>query len=494
MEPPPSSTATATAEAPNSTPQERPAYVVWALAWPAVALNSLQVVNNLLDSVFIGSLEVAALTALGGSTNVVFLLFNIAAAVGVASTALVSRAYGAGDRRQFIEANRQCLSLSLVGGLVVALFGSAIAPFAARLFLPASDHRAIVLMGQYLGIYCLGLPAMFIIQSLAGALRGIGDTKSPMVISGIQIVLHIALNLLLIFPTRHVEIPAAVFGRPYELLVPGADLALRGAGMALAGSAWVSAILYALWSSRTPLGRAWGHLLPKWSWVVRIVRIAAPASLMSVVRVTSLMAFMLVLREVPNGSLAIGSIRVSFAIESIAFMPAFGLAIAATTIVGQSLGMKRPDRAERLGWLASHHAGVVSAVVSIPLFIWALPAANLVLPNKPEVALIVAHYLQYVCATEVLFGYGMVLTGAIQGAGDTVRPFWITTLSMWGLRAPLSVFLALASGATFLGMLVPFGFRMGADGCWLSMSITQAVAAIMAMVVFKQGKWKQQKV
>jgi putative MATE family efflux protein len=447
--------------------------VVWALAWPAVALNSLQVLNSLLDVFFVSHLPKAALAAQGGSTTMIFLMFSLAMALGTASTALVSRAYGAGKVEEFRTACRKCLSLAILAGFVFMAISMALANPAARLFLPAEDAEAIRLMTLYFSAFSAGLPALYLIQTLAGALRGIGDTKSPMVISGIQILLHIGFNYLLIFPPREV---------PGGITIPGFGLGLLGAGIAMALSAWLSAIAYVAFSGRTPLGEAWRITVPELQWVVRILRIALPAALMAVLRVGSLAVFVLVLSRVPNGSDAIGAMRVGFAIESIMFMPAFGLSIAASALVGQSLGMGKPDRAERLGWVASHQAALVILALVVPIFIFApMIAEGLMGADKPEMVAQAINLIRWLCVTEIGFAYAMVTIGAMQGAGDTVRPMWITIIALWGLRVPLAWLLALPLG-------------MGATGAWISMSLTQAIQGALAVWMFKQGKWKEREV
>lgn len=444
---------------------------VWALAWPAVALNSLQVVNMLLDTAFVGRLGRASLTAVGGSTNVMFLMFSVAMAVGTSSTALVSRSFGANKKQRLNAANRQCLSVAWLAGLLSMLVALGLAPIAANLLLPPDAKEAIVLMVRYLTAYAFGLPAIAFIQALAGSLRGIGDTKSPMVVSGVQILLHITLNYTLIFPPRTLQVGAWV------VRVPGADMGLVGAACALSISAWVAAAIYLLWTLRTPLDRAWLPVWPRRRWTHRIVAIGAPAALMSVVRVASLWMFTYALKLVPNGDAAIGAMSAGFRIESIMFMPAFGLSVAAGALVGQSLGMRRPDRAERLAWVASHSAGVVIGVMSVFVFLGAPFIAGALVPKDHVTAGIIADFLRYICLTEVLFGYAMVLIGAMQGAGDTVRPMWIAIIAMWGLRVPMAFFFAL-------------GLRMGASGAWLAMSLTQAVQGVLTIVLFRRGDWK----
>lgn len=450
---------------------ERLSRVLWQLAWPVVALNSLQVVNTLLDRSFIGHLDRASLTAQGASMNVMFLLFNIAAALATGATALVSRAFGAREISECREAARQSVSLSFYTGVMMALVGAAFTPWIAHSILPRGDQAAMQAMILYLGAYIFGLPAIYVVQSLAGALRAVGDTKSPMWISGLQILLHILLNFVLIFP------PRTILGVP----VPGLGLGLTGAGWALSISAWVAAIIYVVYSGRTPLGRCTVFRLPALPWVRRILRIANPAAVMSMLRVGSLTAFTLVLRDVPNGSAAIAAMSIGFAIESIMFMPVFGFSMAAAALVGQSLGMKKPDRADAIAWLAGRYSAVIVLALVAPIFIFAEPIAYALVGDKPDVIQEAVSLIHWLCATEVGFSYAMVMIGAMQGAGDTQRPLWITVISLWGLRVPLAWLLA-----------IPLGF--GALGGWIALSVTQALQGLMAVIVWKQGRWRTQRV
>jgi putative MATE family efflux protein len=450
---------------------EHPSRTVWGLAWPAVALNSLQVVNTLLDRFFIGHLTLSAFTALGGALSVTFLTFSIAMALATGATAIVSRAFGAGNQAEYQEASRQSFGMAWMCGIIVGGLTIVLSPLLSKALLPTDDQDAVRLMTGLLIAFGAGLPAIFVIQTLAGSLRGIGDTRSPMVISGIQILLHIVLNVLFIFPTRQM----------YGITVPGLGMGVIGAGTALATSAWVSAIVYSIYCGRTPLGQAASLHIPAKRWVSRILKIAVPAATMAILRVLSLFAFSVVLKYVPNSSVAIATLPLAFGIESIMFMPSFGLAMAASALVGQSLGMKDPDRAERLGWVASHHGAIVTLALSVPIFIFAPEIAGTLAGGKPALIAESALFLRWLCVTEVLFAYAMVMIGAMQGAGDTVRPLWITVFSLWGLRVPLAYVLA-------------FPFGMGSLGAWIAMSFTQAVQGILCIILYRKGAWKTKEV
>ena len=464
---------------------ENAARVVWALAWPAVALNSLQVVNSLLDRGFIGHLTEAALTAHGCAMNVMFLMFSLAMALATGATALVARAFGAGDAGEYRMAARQALRIAIIGGFLVAAITAISARTVAHALIPADDEAAMIEMARFVLAYAVGLPAIWVVQILAGSLRGIGDTKSPMVISGVQILMHILLNFVLIFPTRQFA----------GITIPGAHLGLVGAGLALSSSAWLASIAYILYAVKTPLGALFSFALPDWGWVVRILRVAIPAATMALLRVFSLTAFTLVLKVIPNGSIAIGSMSSGFAIESVMFMPAFGLSMAAGALVGQSLGMKKPERAERLAWTAAHHGALVTLCLCIPIYFGAQFIAQTLLGDKVQMIAQAVLLLRYLCVTEVFFAYAMVMLGAMQGAGDTKAPMWITAICLWGVRVPFAIIFALPTGFKLAGAIaLPIGLGMGASGAWIAMSLTQAMQGVMAVLLFRRGGWKHKKV
>jgi len=216
---------------------------------------------------------------------------------------------------------------------------------------------------------------------------------------------------------------------------------------------------------------------------------------MATLRVMSLTVFTIILAMVPNASIAIGAMSTGFAIESVMFMPSFGLSVAAGALVGQSLGMKRPDRAERLGWIAAHHGALVTLSLAVPIFFAAPSIAGTLLGDKPEMIAEAVRLIRYLCATEVLFAYAMVAFGAMQGAGDTVRPMWVSIFALWGVRVPLAFVLALPAGFPIASWLkMPIGLGLGANGAWISMALTQGLQGVLALFLFKQGAWKTKKV
>jgi Na+-driven multidrug efflux pump len=137
----------------------------------------------------------------------------------------------------------------------------------------------------------------------------------------------------------------------------------------------------------------------------------------------------------------------------------------------------------------------VTLVLAVPIYINAPHISESLLGDKADIALQATILLRYLCTTEFLFGLAMVLLGAMQGAGDTVRPLWISLFALWGLRVPLAVILSLPKNYALFGSIsLPFALGMGAGGAWLAMAGTQGIQGILALIAFKQGAWKSQKV
>lgn len=460
--------------------------VVWKLAGPAVLLNILQTINGFLDTSFLariqyqGKPDEAALAGVASASALIFLFFSVGFALGTAPTAIVSRAFGAGDHDEVKLASRKSVGFSLLLGLIAVGLALLVAPVARNWFAPADAPRVGEVMVQYLSVFALSLPALYVIQTIAGAFRAIGDAKSPLYISSVQIALHVIFNVFMIFPTRTWN----------GISLPGLGWGVTGAAASMATSAWIAAVAYLIFAARSPLEIK----RPEWPelpWVKRLLRLAGPACGMAVVRVGSFALLLTILKQVPNAEHALGAMRVGINIEAVAFMPAFGLMISAQALVGQSLGMKDPDRARRLGWLCAHHSAAVVGFVSILLAIFAPQVANAMLEGQSQDVIQTAvMYTYIILATEVLFSYGMVLVGAMQGAGDMVRPFWQTVITLWGVRLPLAACLALPAG-WIPGMP---GWALGATGVWWAMSVSQTLNGLMAMYQWKQGAWQAARV
>jgi putative MATE family efflux protein len=458
----------------DSKPAENLAKALWTLSWPVVTLNLLNVVNALLDRFFIGTLPRAALTAHGAAVSVIFMLFSLAFSVGIGAGAIISRAYGAKDYDEVKRGADQAVRVSVYVGLGLGLTAALTAPLAAKLILPATSVEAQTMMVQFLLAYSVGLPAMCINQTLAAALRSIGNSVAPMFLAGIQVPVHIALNYLLVYHFR---------------------LGLLGAGISLSASVIVSLFCYFLYARRSVLQAHISLKPPSLEWFTRILKISMPSGFQAILRTLSLLVFTLVLSSLNNGEAAIAAMTTGFAIEMIMFAPAFGISAAVSALVGQSLGAKDPKRAESIGWIGAMVAFLIAAVVSAPIY-FAVPSfAHSLVGSKPDVQSELVSIVRFLCVTEPLFCLAMVLNGGLQGAGETKHPLWISIISLWLMRVPLAAILALSAGSPLLlGINLPIGLALGAKGAWIAMSVTQGVQGFLCGFSWRKGHWKVVKV
>jgi putative MATE family efflux protein len=458
----------------DSKPAENLAKALWTLSWPVVTLNLLNVVNALLDRFFIGTLPRAALTAHGAAVSVIFMLFSLAFSVGIGAGAIISRAYGAKDYDEVKRGADQAVRVSVYVGLGLGLIAALTAPLAAKLILPATSVEAQTMMVQFLLAYSVGLPAMCINQTLAAALRSIGNSVAPMFLAGIQVPVNIALNYVLVYHFR---------------------LGLLGAGISLSASVIVSLFCYFLYARRSVLQAHISLKPPSLEWFTRILKISMPSGFQAILRTLSLLVFTLVLSSLNNGEAAIAAMTTGFAIEMIMFAPAFGISAAVSALVGQSLGAKDPKRAESIGWIGAMVAFLIAAVVSAPIY-FAVPSfAHSLVGSKPDVQSELVSIVRFLCVTEPLFCLAMVLNGGLQGAGETKHPLWISIISLWLMRVPLAAILALSAGSPLLlGINLPIGLALGAKGAWIAMSVTQGVQGFLCGFSWRKGHWKVVKV
>ncbi|MEI6512997.1 MAG: MATE family efflux transporter, partial [bacterium] len=427
-------------------------------------MNALQTVNAFIDRAFVGHLGRDSLAAVGVAGQLLFLFMSLAIALSIGTTAIVSRAYGAKNLGDAQKATRQSLLLGIVLGICAVVIALAVMPFYANQMglEPAARDLAI----QYLSISLLSLCPLFVINSIYGAFRGVGDTLRPMWIMILVNIVHIGGDALLI--NGNLGFPR---------------LGLTGAAIALTSSAFMGLIGYLIIFNKYGIEGALKLEMPDFHWFKRILRISIPASMQMFLRVSSMMAFTGVLaRSYPIDlrTAAVAALPIGLIAEGIAFMPGMGYSIAASALVGQNLGAKRPDRAEKLAWLSAWQCCWLMSVMSVIFFVFARNLAMWFI-NDQQVVEIAVSYLRIMAITEPLLAFALVLSGAHQGAGDTIRPTVVTGVNMWLIRFPM----------VYTWIII---FHGGASAAWWTMSLTQGIAGIVMIFVFRSGRWKTVKV
>lgn len=450
-----------------------PQRALMTLAWPAIIENLSVTLIIFIDSAMVGSLGAIATAAVGVNASPGWLMNGLVMALGVGGTALVARMVGANDRDGIAAITRHTMLYAFGISVLLMLFALLGAPLIPRLMGadPAVHPDAII----YQRLVGLAYIPHFCGMAASALLRGAGDTKSPMRAALMANSLNVIGNFLLIFPTRQLSVLGLRF------TMPGAGLGVRGAAIATALATGIAGlyVLSLLFSRKGDLGLRRGPgFRPQRAVFARIWYIAAPAAMERVSISLGQIVFAGMVARL--GVSALAAHHLSISIESMGYMPGYGFAVAAATLVGQRLGAAQPLEARSLGFRAIGTGVLTMSAIGIVMFIYADALIAFLTPD-PAVRLIGAGLLR-ICAFEQPFSaLSIIAPSALRGAGDTRAPFYISFFSMWGVRL---VF------AYVLGTV----FKLGVQGIWLAMVLDLGVRGFLLLYRFHLGAWQYARV
>ena len=436
------------------------------LAWPCVLENLTVIMISFIDAAMIGVLGPSATAAVGVNASPSWLLGGIVQALGVGGTALVARLIGAGDSGEAGRVSGIVFRMSLVLSLFMTalmLLGAPAVPLIMNA--DASIHQDAI---DYMRCLALGFVPHYTGICMGALLRGAGDTRTPMVSGLMSNFLNVILNFLLIYESRVITVLGVSFS------MWGAGLGVKGAALASALATGISG-LYILLS----LGRKSSLLKVQWlarwdgSVAVRVLRVAYPAALERAAINLGQMMFARMVSGV--GVATFAAHNQSIQVESVGYMPAYGFSVAATTLVGQGLGAKKPQEAKDSGSRAIFLCLVLLTGIGVLMYIFAPFLISLLAPDA-EVRRIGTMLIR-ICAFEQPFNALSIVTGgALRGAGDTKVPFLCGLISMWGVR----ILFAWLTGIVLGGGVAAFWWCMVAD---------LGVRGLFLYLRFRQGGW-----
>jgi Na+-driven multidrug efflux pump len=177
------------------------------------------------------------------------------------------------------------------------------------------------------------------------------------------------------------------------------------------------------------------------------------------------------------GHAAVAGYTIAFRVIIFSILPSWGMANAAATLVGQNLGAKQPDRAERSVWLIARYNFYFLMGLSVVLFILSRPILTL-FGNDPEVLEYAVVCMRIIAFGYVFFGYGMIVSQSFNGAGDTWTPTWLNLISFWIIQMPLAWFIAVY-------------FEFGVTSVYVVSVISETIFALLCIYLFRKGKWKE---
>lgn len=428
---------------------------VWYLALPMMVGILLQNTFNIVDMIFVGRLGPAAIAAVSMNGILLGVIWTLIMGISLGTVAMVARFIGA---RRFEEADNvamQSLFMGILGSIPITIAGF----FLAGPILQLLGARGEVLSPgiSYLRIVSLGSITMFLPFITGSALRGAGDVYTPMKVLGFATTLNIILDPLFIF---------GLWGFP--------RWGVAGSALATVLSQGVGALilLYILFRGRSVLHlnlkKARLNLQMMW----RITKIGVFGSLQMVMWNISDLVLMRIVAI--YGTFAVAAYGIGMRVIFVVMMPGFSLAQSAATLVGQNLGAEKPARAERSVWVAAGFYEVIMLVSTAILIIF---AGNIVsiFNLTPEIVRIGGSYIRFISSTFFFMALSIVLSRAMNGAGDTLSPMLITAISVFVLRIPLVLFLAQIWATT---------------GIWTGIAISNVAQGLITTFWFTRGRWK----
>ncbi len=427
------------------------------LAIPMVLEMVMESIFAVSDIFFVSKLGPAAVAAVGLTESLLALVYALAMGLGMAVTAVVARRVGEKDGDGAAHAAAQAVLFGIVLAAILGTFGSLYAPHLLALMGASPDVLAV---GTGFARVMLGGEATVILLFLLNAaFRGAGDPAIAMRVLWISNGVNIVLG------------PCLIFGvGPFpQLGVTGAAVATtigRGIGASLA--------FVALVRPNNRLHVTLRHFVPDLAVIRSLLGIGASATLQFLVGSSSWIGMMRIIATF--GSVALAGYTIAIRIVIFAILPAWGLASAAATMVGQNLGAHKPERAEQSVWIACRYNFAFLAVLAV-LFVIFAPVMSSWFGHDPETARGAALALRIMSAGFPLYAFGMVLTQAFNGAGDTWTPTWLNFLVFWCVQIPLAWLLATT-------------FGLGPTGGFIAISIAFSLLAGAAALLFRRGRWK----
>ncbi len=434
---------------------------IWRLAAPMTLETGILNLVQVLDTYWVGQLGSAALAAVTISITIRWVINSLANGLGIGGMAVVARRIGEKDRAAADHAAWQTILLALF----MALFLGGVGLLVARplLALLGADAEVLLLGLAYLRVTFGGLFTLILVFGINSLLRGAGEARLAMVVQFLTTVVNVVLEPVLVFGWGPFP-PLGVAGSAWaSVLGFGAGLALQIA-ILLRGRARVSIDLR--------------DLRPDFPLMGRIVQIALPSTIQMTLRASSRLAIVGLVGL--YGTFATAGYGVAGRLLLIALIPGFGLGNAAGTLVGQNLGARKPDRAERSAWwVAAYTTGYMVTVATL-LFIFARPLVALFDPT-PQVVEIGVGCLHIVPYSMIASAVGVVLARGFDGAGNTTPAMVVNLLTLWGMEVPFAYGLS-----RWLGL--------GVTGVWWGRAIANLANGLLFAVWFRRGRWKRKEV
>jgi putative MATE family efflux protein len=432
------------------------------IAFPALVELVMSTLFGMVDMIMVGRLTAKGIAAIGLTNQPVMLLLAVFAAVNVGTTTLVAWKIGAQDYDDARAVTRQAILLNVILGTIISVIGIILArPIVVFM---GANQDTLVLATQYLQIIAGGLVFQAVTMSITAALRGVGETRIPMFYNVGTNLLNVFGNYVLIY---------GKLGFP-QLGVAGAAFSTSIARLI----ACLIALYIVFCSGKSVIALAFkSNWRINWGIVRKIFSIGLPASAEQFVLQSGLMLFAKTVSGLGTDTFAAHQIGIN--ISGLTWSPSMAFGVTCTTLVGQSLGARNPEKAEQYASIIHKLSMLVACIMGIIFLLFAPLLARLYTSDLYVITMAVM-VLRILALSQLGQSTQLTLAGALRGAGDTLYPLYASAFGIWGFRV--------VTAYVFVSI-----FHWGLVGAWAAFVLDQYARASVVYFRFRTGQWKYAK-
>jgi putative MATE family efflux protein len=421
----------------------------WSISWPITVMMFFEFLIGLTDVYVAGRISKEIQASYGFVVQVYFVLIVIANALTVGTVSVVSKLFTSGDREALSQAIFSAVVAAGIGGTLLSVAGIIFTPGIVRFVNIPAELKPLI--PPFVDIYALGLLFHYVLINCNGILRSCGKVKTSLKTMTLVCLMNVGLNLFLVFNT---------------------SMGFRGIAMATASSVFVGSLLNlrVVWRLMTP-GRRF-----TWVTVKKIIDIGWPIGLLQALWQLGSMVLFLILSALPENRVEIlAALTTGLRIESAIFLPAFAFNLANAVIIGNLLGEKKQEEAFRSGMVTAAIGVAIVATLAVAVVLNARWIVSFLSHNEIVMKESVK-YLYINMISEPAMAWGIILSGALNGAGDTRGVLRNVGLSLWLVRIPLCYL-----------FVVILGF--GPVSVWWCMNLSQFVMASLMTKRYLRRRW-----
>lgn len=428
------------------------------LAVPIIFGNVLQSAYQLIDAFWVGRLGQAAVAAVSVSFPITFFIIALGSGFAAAGSALTAQFFGAKNQPMVNHVAAQTIMLVVVVSILLGTFGIIVSPYLLHLMGIAPDVYDGAL--AFLRVSFIGMPFTFGFIMFQALMRGVGQIKWPNVIVFGTVLLNFVLDPLFIFG----------YGPIHGHGVMGAALATLGT-QALAAIAAAVILL----TGKSTIHIRISNLKPDFAYIRRAVSLGLPASIELSARGLSLILMSFLIASF--GTLTIATYGVGSSILQVVMIPAMGLSMAVSALVGQNLGARNIAQAEQIARMGGIIGFVGLSLIGALAYVFAPYLAMFFVPGEPDVIAAGATFIRTMSFAWGFMGLQLCFTGVFRASGNMLVAMVLTLVSQWMFQFPLAYVLSSHAG-------------LGASGIWWAFPITNIITVFITYCWFARGDWK----